>query len=81
MSLLSLGGAVGSRVPLRAAVDRKQKYGLAGAERVRWLRFRGSRSEAWAIGADRQGAEICALHESLATEPSSPAGTGAYVEP
>ena len=45
------------------------------------LDLRESRSEAWAIGADRQGAEICAMHESLATEPSSPAGTGAYVEP
>ena len=42
-------------------------------------RVRGSRSEAWSIGADRQRAEICALRESLATDPSSPAGTGAYV--
>jgi hypothetical protein len=32
---LVAGGAVGSRVPLRAAVDRKQKCGLAGAEPAR----------------------------------------------
>ena len=37
-------GAVGSRLPLRAAVDRKQKSGLAGAERVRWLGLRECRS-------------------------------------
>jgi hypothetical protein len=37
--------AVGSRVLLRAAVDRKQKCGLAGAERVRWLGLRETGSE------------------------------------
>jgi len=29
--------AVSDRLPLRAAVDRMQKCGLAGAEPVRWL--------------------------------------------
>jgi hypothetical protein len=38
-------GAVGSRVLLRAAVDRKQKSGLAGAVPVRWLGLRETRSE------------------------------------
>jgi hypothetical protein len=34
--------AVGSPLPLRVADDRKQKYGLAGSELVRWLGLRES---------------------------------------
>ena len=45
-SCIVAAGAVGSRVPLRASVEREQRSGLAGAERVRWLGLRESSSDA-----------------------------------
>ena len=58
-------GAVGSRVPLRAAVDRKQKCGLAGAERVRWLGLRGCSS----LVPPHQSAQIVATQATSSTPP------------